>query len=316
MNNPTVLITGASGFIGSAIAKYLIDQGINTIATARRSDTDSLSSELGCECHFLDITTLDEKCSEILQSTDVLVHCATANDIASRESDGGLSLSVEGTHRILYKSLCVGVKRVIFLSTVQVYGTELNGDIMEGSPVKCESLYSLNHYLAEEVCRYYTEVHGMNISVLRIANVYGIPCASTVDRRSLVPFCFIDDVVQSDTISLRTSGMQMRNFISLQEVSKLVHYISLRQLQGFNIVNASSNLYLSIKQIAEIVRLEFTNLTARPVDLRILSTQPTEPNRFKLYSKHSDILFTKEQSFAMFDKVVRSLLEYKLSTVT
>ena len=64
----------------------------------------------------------------------MLVHCATANDIVSKNDGAGVSLSVNGTINILNAAVRASISKVIYFSTAQVYGTELVGRINEKPP--------------------------------------------------------------------------------------------------------------------------------------------------------------------------------------
>ena len=56
-----------------------------------------------------------------------------------------------GTKKILDAAVKAKIKNVIFFSTIQVYGTNLKGNINENSPTNCKNSYSLNHLYGEEL---------------------------------------------------------------------------------------------------------------------------------------------------------------------
>ena len=221
LNNDNILVTGSSGFIGSAVVKNLIESGKLVRPTSRRS-IEKLTNEFGLPVTRFDVIEDIESKNEVLQGVKTLIHCATPNDIQSREADGGMPLAVFGTFRLIEEAIRYGIKRIIFLSTLQVYGTELTGIVNELSPINCESTYGLNHYLGEEICRLAARLHGIDIVVLRPSNVYGVPCVSTVSRSTLVPMCFISEAFNKGSLTIRSSGLQRRNFVSLYEVSKII----------------------------------------------------------------------------------------------
>ena len=224
MNSDHILVTGSSGFIGSAVVRSLIASGRLVRPTSRRS-VDELTNEFGLPVIRFDVIEDIDSKNEVFNGVKTLIHCATPNDIQSREADGGIPLAVSGTFRLLEEAVRHGIKRIIFLSTLQVYGTELKGFVDELSPINCESVYGLNHYLGEEICRLAARLHGIDIVVLRPSNVYGIPCVSTVSRSTLVPMCFIAEALNKGSLTIRSSGLQRRNFVSLYEVSEIIEKI-------------------------------------------------------------------------------------------
>ncbi len=278
----TILITGASGFIGSALAKRCLTEEMPIIATARRR-TDVLSRDLGISVTPLDVMgALPD-----FGGVDTLVHCATPNDIQSRADDGALPLAVVGTQRLLHHAAQHGVRRIVYLSTLQVYGTELSGTVDEQTPVRCETLYGLNHYLGEEVCRYIAHTTEIDVVVLRPSNVYGVPVATTVERDTLVPMCFVKEACQTGAVSLRSSGRQRRNFVSTDEVAETILTLLRGFPNGYNIVNAVSGWTVSIRDIADMVGQVWMNEMAKPLDVKILSEHPARANDFDVRSLHT-----------------------------
>ena len=134
MKGNHILVTGSSGFIGSAVVSSLIESGRMVRPTSRRL-MDKLTNEFGTTvAHFDILENMDSK-SQVFDNVKTLIHCATPNDIQSRDFDGGLQLAVSGTFRLIEEAVRKGVKRIIFLSTLQVYGTELTGIVSESSPL-------------------------------------------------------------------------------------------------------------------------------------------------------------------------------------
>jgi len=298
-----LLITGASGFIGSRLVIRAREAGHKVTATSRRV-TPELEAALGQKVLSWDV--LDEKTVPGNIEADVILHCATANDILSRDFAAGTRLSVEGTRNVLEAALRGGVRDVVFFSTLQVYGTELEGRISEATSPRCESPYGLNHLLGEEVCRLYANKHGMNVALVRPANVYGVPDAPTVERSTLVPMCFVKKVLEGGAIELMSSGRQQRNFVSTDEVADVCLKLVSDFPSGANVFNAGSDWLASIREIAEMVVEE------RPgqVELKIHSDQPLRGNEFILESVLADLRPGVEASRQRMRQVICGLFDH------
>tara|TARA_Y100000591_G_C21847042_1_gene709361 strand:+ start:1919 stop:2860 length:942 start_codon:yes stop_codon:yes gene_type:complete len=279
-NQKKIYITGVSGFIGSNLAKKLKELNYDVIGIIHSSNP-LIEKELGIKVIENDLLK-----NNILKLDNAyaVIHCATANDILSKNTYSGLSLSILGTNKLLESLKETEIKKLIFFSTAQVYGTELLGSLDENTPVNCETFYGLNHYLGEELCKSYSLKFNLDITVLRPTNVYGFYQASSVNRRTLVPVCFIDEALQQGSITLRSSGKQTRNFISNDELAE----IALNTLEdfpkGFSIRNCGSNWYSSILEIAELVSESYEKFFKKKLVINIESELPKSGNIFQYKS--------------------------------
>jgi UDP-glucose 4-epimerase len=282
-----IAITGASGFIGSYIAQYLHQQGHNIIATARnvkklpeeqyfgKAEVDVLKSH---SIHVLD-----------LYEIDAIVHTATANDILSRDVEQGLILSTIGTKNVLDYCIESSIKKVVFFSTFQVYGTELNGAIDENTPTQCQNGYGLNHLFGEHYMEMYSRDKKINGIVVRPSNVYGRFITPYIQRWTLVPGCFCKEVFHKETITLLSSGKQTRNFVGLHEVSAGIAAILDHDEKSFAVYNIASEKNLSMLHVAETVKGIFEKRYGRRASIEVKSDHPQIGNAFtvnleKLYS--------------------------------
>lgn len=302
-----ILITGCSGFIGSRVAIRAKQAGHEVVASARNL-SDILEQELGMPIMALDVLkpiSLGDDSGPI----DAIVHCASANDILSRDFEAGVNLSVYGSRNILEFATTQRIKKIIFVSTLQVYGTELNGEISEDSPVCCQSSYALNHFYGEELCRMYAHTHGLDVVLLRPSNIYGVPDVSTVRRDSLVPMCFVKEAIQTGALTLRSSGRQQRNFISTNEVANACLHLLSDFPRGCEVVNLGSNWLGSIREIAEMTKQIYLERYGKPLQLNILSDDPKTKNYFTIDSRIAFLRPSVDESRQTMIKVITQLFD-------
>jgi len=120
-----VLLTGGAGFIGGAVARRLRERGDVVIALVRDRARASALDELGVEIVVDDLSDVD-RLTEIVreQSPSAIVHAAGSYRIGIRKSDRGAmwDANVGTTTRILDAAEAAGTPRIVYVSTVNVYG--------------------------------------------------------------------------------------------------------------------------------------------------------------------------------------------------
>lgn len=271
-----VLVTGASGFIGSYLCNFLSNNGMEVIASCRnrkkleRSDIDYAG--------LIELDVLSDLVSNI--TTDAIVHVATANDIVSRKTIDGINLSAIGTKNLLEYAVKNKIPNFIFFSTFQVYGTELEGTITESSPTHTINDYGLNHLFGEMYVEMYARQGSINGVSVRPSNVHGPFLLPSIDRWTLVPGCFCKEVIQNQTITIRSSGKQMRNFVHLENLSAAIKCILQNVKSGYDVVNVGSTENMSMLDAAKLVKAIYESSGSKTVCLKVEGDQPASPNIF------------------------------------
>ena len=157
----TVLVTGAGGFIGGRVVEALILGGTARVRPAlRRWSSAARIARFEVEPVLCDVTET-EQIEGALAGVDAVVHCAM----------GEPEVTVEGTRKLLAACLEHGVRRVVYLSTVEVYG-DAAGNVDESTPLVPSDSYGESKVAAEEICREFHDL-GLEVSILRPAIVYG-----------------------------------------------------------------------------------------------------------------------------------------------
>jgi len=168
--NKKVFITGATGFIGGRIAEKLwLDWGGVSKCLIHNFNNAARLSRLPVEIHCGDV--LEKGClNSAIQEGDVIFHCAYG-----KTSDKRLNKKIneEGTENVCEVSLEKGVKRLIFLSSIAVYGEDPPEIVTENTPVKISNdEYGNSKIAAEKICMDYHK-KGLPVTVIRPTIVYG-----------------------------------------------------------------------------------------------------------------------------------------------
>ena len=150
-----VLVTGAGGFVGTAVVKQLLAAGWDVRAGTRRGGT--VADAPGVALNVTDRAS----CDHAMAGTAVIVHCAVGN----------AAVTVGGTQTVM---AAAGPRRVVHFSSVAVYGAT-PGAVDEDAPLPAVAGYAAWKQAAEHAC-------GPNAVRLRPAIIYGPGAALFVDK--------------------------------------------------------------------------------------------------------------------------------------
>ena len=166
-----VLISGAAGFIGGRVAERLyFDYGNVPRCMVRSFNRLSRLSHFPTEIVRADVLDYDS----LVQATsgcDVVVHCAYGN---TADDDLNTRINIQGTENLIQAALVNGIKRFIYLSSVEVYGKDQPAVVAEDTPTAGgEHDYARSKLAAEQLCLRYFKEKGLPAVILRLAVVYG-----------------------------------------------------------------------------------------------------------------------------------------------
>lgn len=222
----TVLVTGGGGMIGARIARHLLDQGeqvvsMDTAASQPRLEAHSDNPKLvciGCDVREYD-DILDVMKSQAV--THVIHMAALLVPLTEQEPALGLSVNVGGTNNIFEAARHSGITRVVYPTSMSVYGDQseyCDDAVDETSLRRPYSLYGYAKLMNEEVAQAYTRNFDLDTRGLRIASVFGHgrvtgrsgsiskiisyaavgePVTSVLPEDQVTPVVHVDDVAAS-----------------------------------------------------------------------------------------------------------------------
>ncbi|MDR1681728.1 MAG: NAD(P)-dependent oxidoreductase [Prevotellaceae bacterium] len=250
-----VLLTGANGYIGAQIGRYLSQQGYRLSGLCYPHIPDDEHWRQGFEnlfvCDVRDTDTL-KKIAE--RRYDAIVHLVSLDHHQSNGEPALVtSINVTPTWTLLDVFSRQGLKKFLYFSTIHVYGPALSGTVTETHPLCCASPYALTHYLSETVCRYFGDHSGVACSVARLSNSYGAPVFPDNNCWWLVVNDLCRSMVDDGKMVLKSDGSPLRDFIHGHDVCRAVQTL-LEKGANNEVYHISSGITHSILELAEKIR--------------------------------------------------------------
>ena len=221
----SVLITGGLGYLGGRIAIHLVQNDFSV-----RVSTRHVPEDLPAWCGDVEVVRAhledDESLEAACQGVEAIVHLAAMNEIfCGQDPVGALLVNAVGTTRVLEAAKRMRVSRLIYMSTAHVYGSPLVGEITETSLPRPGHSYATSHKAAEDVVLAASDRGEVEGVILRLSNGFGAPADRHVDRWSLLVNDLCRQAVTLGEITLKTSGTQLRDFVTLADVAHAVEIV-------------------------------------------------------------------------------------------
>ena len=240
-----ILITGGTGFIGSAVAKELISLG-------HEVKLMDLSNNNKNESNFHWGSILDPySVSTVIRGCDYVVHLAAAIGVRRTEARRleCLYINIQGTVNVLEACVKENVKKIAFSSSSETYGNQNKSPITEEFPVNPISNYATTKLVGEEYLRAYYENYRLKYSVVRFFNVYG-----EEQKDAFVIPKFVNSICENKPPVIYGDGKQVRSFCYVSDAAKgIIAALFSENSTGeiFNIGN--DHQPISMKELAEKV---------------------------------------------------------------
>nr|VFK43929.1 MAG: dihydroflavonol-4-reductase [Candidatus Kentron sp. SD]VFK49082.1 MAG: dihydroflavonol-4-reductase [Candidatus Kentron sp. SD] len=150
----TTLVTGATGFVGSAVARCLLDAGFEVRVMTRPQSASTNIQGLAVQVVHGDLTQ-PETLKDAIKGCDTLFHVAADYRLWARDSETLYRANAGGTQNLLQAADAAGVSKIIYTSSVATLGINSDGTPgNEGTPVGLENMighYKRSKYFAEQV---------------------------------------------------------------------------------------------------------------------------------------------------------------------
>jgi UDP-glucose 4-epimerase len=170
-----VLVTGASGFVGSALCEHLIERGLTTTGIVRHFPANPVP---GVDYQIVSGLSKSKLWKEILAGVDVVVHCAARAHVMRDSEIDPLAVyrevNVEGTRYLAEQAVSYGIKRFIYISSIKVNGEGTSEQPFKADDIPApEDAYGISKWEAEQVLQKIVCNSKLEIVIIRPPLVYG-----------------------------------------------------------------------------------------------------------------------------------------------
>ena len=273
-----ILITGATGFVGSHLTELCVKKGFEVVAFDRYNSNYNLGwlekSKYKKDISFVfgDIRDYDS-ILKTMKGCKIVFHLAALIGIPYSYTSplAYIKTNIEGTYNILESSKHLDIEQTVITSTSEVYGSAKYIPIDEKHSLTAQSPYSASKISADHLALSYWNSFKLPIKIIRPFNIYG-PRQSS---RAVIPSIIIQALNNKDEIKLGNIGPS-RDFTYVTDTcDAFMNILKIKKSFG-SILNVGSNNEYTIENIAKKI-LKILNSKAKlKKEKRRIRTQKSE----------------------------------------
>ena len=230
MEYNSAAVTGSNGFIGKHLVHALKSSGIDVLEISRSTSS-------------IDVTDWEQV--QTIPVQDVVFHLAGITNIqeAFVEPKNVYFTNYVGTLNMLEWCRIHDIKKMVYVSTF-VYGVPQYLPVDEAHPIAPNNPYSQSKLMGEELCEAYCRDHGLNVTILRLFNIYGPRQTGNFLIPQILRQLSEGEVVLGDPAP-------KRDFLYISDVVNALVAASESDMDGCNVYNVGSGKSYSAGEVAD-----------------------------------------------------------------
>lgn len=249
------LVTGAAGFIGSAIAGRLIAEG-NTCTTIDNLFTGSRDN-VPKGCRFIEGDVSDSEIIDTLKAEmfDAIIHIAgqSSGEVSFENPVYDLNTNAKSTLLLLQLAKETGVKNFVFASSMAVYGEHEEELVDESSLTLPKSFYAVGKLASENYMRIFS-AFGIQCTVLRFFNVYGIGQNMANLKQGMFSI-YLAQALNNHHIIVKGANDRFRDFVYIDDVVRAVLLSANRSAgNAFEVFNVCCRQKHTVEELVKTIQ--------------------------------------------------------------
>jgi len=256
INGSKILVTGGAGFIGSELVRQLVEQGArvlvvdNLVNGKRESLADLPPDRISLEVQ--DIRD-GQRMSRLLEGVDVLFHLACLGVRHSIHSPyENHEVNATATLQLLSFAQQMGIKKFVYVSSSEVYGTAQSVPMTEEHPTVPMTVYGASKLAGECYTRAYHRTYGYPTVVVRAFNAYGPRCHHEGDSGEVIPK-FLLRCMAGKPMVIFGDGSQTRDFTFVGDTARGILLAGFSDEVVGETINLGQGTEISINALAREV---------------------------------------------------------------
>lgn len=252
-----ILVTGGAGFIGSHLCDKYTKEGHTVLCL-----DNFMSGNLMNIRHLLDYRNFKlikgdirdfDLLEKVMRDVDVVFHLAAQIHVDRSYIEPRLTyeVNVMGTQNILEAARMFDAKKIIHASTSEVYGSALYVPVDEEHPLNAPHPYGASKIAADRMCYAYIQTYSMNISILRLFNIFG-PRQRDVGYGGVISV-FTRRVLSNMSPIIYGDGLQTRDYTYIEDAVRVYDLALNRKQPMTEPINFGSGREVTILDLANML---------------------------------------------------------------
>jgi len=266
-----IVVFGGSGFVGKSLLEKLIGKKFNVIVSKNKTKIEDNVKVF--DGNLLDHDSFESK----IKDNDVIINLAGQ---FKGNFSNFIDLNIKGGLNLL--EVCKKKKgiRIILISSVNVYGESDGKASKENQETKPENMYGTIKVLTENLYETYSKKFGIKITILRLANLYG------VNKKNGLMINMINSLEKNKIVTINHLGNQERDYLYIDDaIDGIIKTIQNPQ-KDFQIFNITSGRGVKTNTVIEIIE----KLCDKKIRKKIVKESPDEKSIYADNKKAKKIL--------------------------